>query len=336
MRITNGWRVGVTVRRWVGMAVAAWFFGGGAGLPSEAVESSSKSMKSIDALFMADYAIAQKAMTESVTQTGLIVVNGADLLLYLNGKRVEQVKGNFPPSYENLKTIGHVPLAVFVLLITDSNKGALSTATRSRVESFITALEAMTVSLTPDRFPAQGSLDRQRFILQSSLDMLRQTLEAGRISKQGLVHFARSQRAALEGNFPGAVGAQLRSVDETVRRWRRERLTAEQWDSIRVVVLGAATAHRRELHLQYFSKVMGIPMEGTDRLMYYEGFDLEGALELVGRFRLDGEASQAFFDDPSHLFSDIFANTTRDWLEVHATGVEPASNTKEATAGSER
>jgi hypothetical protein len=305
----------------IGVVTIVVFLGAVQGsLPAASAEPSSESMRSLDALFMADYSIAQKSMLERVKKTGLIVVEGSNLLLYLNGEKIAEAKVGTPPAYRNLKITSHIPLAVFVLLVPEADSGNLSPTTRLRAKKFIDALESIAPSITPGRFPGPGSVNRQDSMIQSSLAFLTQTLEAGRIEKEGLFRFARSQQSDLTENLPAAAGAQLRSLDETIRRWRSEQLTSAQWDSVRVVILGAATAHRRELHLQYFSAVMGVPMQGTDRLMYYEGFDLDGALELVGRFRLDGEASEAFFGDPSRLFSDILADTTRDWLAVHAKG----------------
>ena len=94
---------------------------------------------------------------------------------------------------------------------------------------------------------------------------------------------------------------------------------------MRVVVTGAATAHHRELHLQYFSEVMGVPLEGTDRLMFYEGEDRAGAESLVGRYALDGGASVAFFDRRNRLFSGLMADAARDWLVEHAAELEPST-----------
>ncbi|MFP6640348.1 MAG: hypothetical protein VCC04_08905, partial [Myxococcota bacterium] len=158
---------------------------------------------------------------------------------------------------------------------------------------------------------------RQHSIMDASLRILRRTLEVNQILEQDLVRFARSQRSAIEANMTSAANAQLRSVDETIRHWRTTELTTRQWDSVSVVILGAATAHRRELHLQYFSEVMGVSQEGTDRLVYYEGFDLEGALDLVGRYQLDGQISVAFFDQPGSLFTGLLATAARAWITEH-------------------
>jgi len=271
-------------------------------------------MSSLDAIFTSSYSAAQRSMLQRVKQSGLIVVAGGDLLLYLDGRLVERSSTNTPAAYNDLKIIDHIPLAVFVLLVSDAETGTLSHESKLRVREYIEALEALDSSLTQARFPAPGSLGRQREIQQASLALLRQAERSGKISRPALDAFARSQRSAIEANFPGAARAQLASIDRTIRRWRTERLTNEQWDSMRVVILGASTAHRRELHLQYFSEVLDVPMQGTDRLLYYEGNDPEGALDLVGRFRLDGEVSRAFFDDPTRMFSDIFAETARAWL----------------------
>ena len=174
---------------------------------------------------------------------------------------VARSRENTPPAYVDFKVIDHIPLAVFVLLIADADEVTSSGDTRSRVSHYIDSLGAMAPSISADRFPDPGSLERERSVQRDSLALLRRTLEASRIDKEELLGFARSQRADIEANFAGAAAAQLRALDQTIRPWRREWLTPERWNSIRVVILGASTAHRRELHLQYFSAVMGVPME---------------------------------------------------------------------------
>ena len=58
--------------------------------------------------------------------------------------------------------------------------------------------------------------------------------------------------------------------------------------------------------------------------MYPEGSDLDAASDRVGRFRLDREASEAFFEDPLRLFTDILGDVTQEWLEDHRRQVDAA------------
>ena len=182
----------------------------------------------------------------------------------------------------------------------------------------------MLIYIDQGRFPSRASLPRQRQILEDTTEFLAGVLVRGRVSEASLLSFARSQGASLNANLSGAAGAQLTVLNRVIRRWRREYIDVARWQSMRVVVMGVATAKHRELHLQYFSEVLGVPLEGTDRLIFYEGDDRAGAETLVGRYALDGEASVAFFDRRNRLFKDLMAQATRAWLVEHAAELDPA------------
>ena len=281
-------------------------------------------MRGIDELFTQNYARALARAVDRVKQTGLIVVQGGDLFLYLDGKLVDQATTGSPPAYQNLKIVDHLPLAVYVLLIDQVGQRALTPEAQEHVQRYLEALRALGRSIDASRFPGPGSLPRQREILEESAAFLEKVSLRGRVSEASLLAFARSQGKALNANLGRAAGAQLEALNRIVVRWREQYIDWVRWPSIRVVVMGPATAHHQELHLQYFSEVMGVPMEGTDRLIFYEGEDRAGAEALVGRYALDGRASEAFFDRRNRLFSDLMAGAARAWLVDHASELVPA------------
>ena len=281
-------------------------------------------MRSINELFTQNYARALERAVDQVKGTGLIVVQGGDLFLYLDGKLVDQATTGSPPAYQNLKIIDHLPLAVYVLLIDEVDKSSLTPESQAHVRAYREALRVLRRSIDASRFPGPGSLPRQRQILEESTAFLEKVSLEGRVSEASLLVFARRQGKALNANLNRAAGAQLEALNRIVLRWREQYIDQVRWPSIRVVVMGAATAHHHELHLQYFSAVMGVPMEGTDRLIFYEGEDRAGAESLVGRYALDGRVSDAFFDSRNRLFSDLMAEATRAWLVEHSAELVPA------------
>ena len=62
-------------------------------------------MRSINELFTQNYARALERAVDQVEETGLIVVQGGDLFLYLDGKLVDQAAPGSPPAYPNLKIV---------------------------------------------------------------------------------------------------------------------------------------------------------------------------------------------------------------------------------------
>jgi hypothetical protein len=72
-------------------------------------------------------------------------------------------------------------------------------------------------------------------------------------------------------------------------------LSADDWASLRVVIIGPHMARRDQNFLQYFSRLLQTPKYANRRVVYYEGDDIEGALDLVGVRQFSTSAPRSQF-----------------------------------------
>ena len=177
------------------IALTAWSFA--FAQSTEAPVAPSKPMEALDVLFKTNYDRALKTMRDRAQETGLIVVDGSDLLLYLHGRLIDRAATNLPSAYQNLKTIDHIPLAIFVLLLPETDTASISDVTRSRIERYIRSLEAISPSITAERFSEPKSLARQHSIVDASLRILRATSDhrMRTLSSNCILGVARLRRA---------------------------------------------------------------------------------------------------------------------------------------------
>lgn len=143
---------------------------------------------------------------------------------------------------------------------------------------------------------------------------LDRALADGRVSADDLTAYCRANVADIQAAFAAAAKAQLDACHAHVRRLKETVLSAEEWHALRVVIMGPHMAHKDQNFLQYFAKVLHTPMYTDRRVVYFEGDDRDGALELLGTTLLDFRASRAFFGDENRLHRDILADATTRYL----------------------
>ena len=100
--------------------------------------------------------------------------------------------------------------------------------------------------------------------------------------------------------MPTRTEAQINLYQTHLTRWRRQ-LTREQWQQLKVVVIGSQMPRKGNLAVQYFAKLLGVPGEGK-RIVYAESlWGEKKALALLGKYELDRKAATAFFNEPDRL-----------------------------------
>ena len=88
-------------------------------------------LKTLDARFVQIYEAARAERVAHEQRRGLIVVRDDVMLLFRGDEPVRQFTGLEPPLYNKMKTLGHIPLAIFCLLHA-VNDGPLSRSLRRR------------------------------------------------------------------------------------------------------------------------------------------------------------------------------------------------------------
>lgn len=269
----------------------------------------------LDKRFTEIYEAARARMLEAQMQKALIVIDDDDLLLYRTGHAVERFPGLRPPLYVKMKTLGHMPLAVYCLLrgVTDA---PLSDVRRAAISDYRATIEACAADLDTRADVARGLLPGPNQILPKVRAILDIAIIDRQVSHAQLSAFARDVCDDIIPVLAAAARVQLEACHRRILEIRQEYLSAQQWEELRVLVLGPYMARQGQNFLQYFSKLLDTPIQGDQRLVYFDGDDLEAAFARLGTTMLDAEASAAIFADGTRLHRDVLADATTQYLSA--------------------
>jgi hypothetical protein len=273
------------------------------------------SLERLDRRFTEIYEQARARVLERQKQKALIVIDDDVLLLYRTGHAVEEFPGLRPPLYVKMKTLGHMPLAVYCLLHDDAGT-RLSPERLAAMAAYRGDVEACTGDLDTREDAARGLLPAPSRIFAKVLAILDAAIVNRTIPSADLTAFAHGVREDIVPVLAAAARVQLEACHTRVMQIRHELLSPQQWAELRVLVLGPYMARQGQNFLQYFSHFMHTPMQGDKRLVYYDGDDLKAALARLGTTMLDAEASLAIFGDSDRLHRDVLADATADYLSA--------------------
>jgi hypothetical protein len=240
----------------------------------------------------------------------VIVVEGDNLVLLRDGKRTEV--SVISPLYHRLKSVSHVPLALYVALAPFGD-APLDDERLTRLRSFRARIEGVTMSLDRSGFSPE-QVTRSRTLLDRCTAFLDGVLADGRYKADDLKALTRIAAPIVLANVDDAARSQIDAYQAQVSAWRRE-LPQGEWARLRVLILGQAMPRRRNTAVQYFAKILGEPGESR-RLVYAEELSGEQqGLNLLATHQLDGELSEAFFGDPNRMEIDLLGNAASVYLD---------------------
>jgi hypothetical protein len=277
--------------------------------------SDESNLERLDRRFTEIYEAARARVLERQKQRALIVIDDDVLLLYRTGHPVEQFPGLRPPLYVKMKTLGHMPLAVYCLLNEDAGR-PLTQERRAAIAGYRATLEAAADDLDTQAVVSRGLLPRPNLVVAKVRAMLDAAIVDGQISAVALAEFAHGAREEIIPVLAAAARVQLEACHMRITQIRHELLSPEQWSELRVLVLGPYMARQGQNFLQYFAQLLDTPMQADRRLVYYDGDDLEAALARLGTTMLDAEASAAIFGDRDRLHRDVLADATTQYLSA--------------------
>jgi hypothetical protein len=266
------------------------------------------SLLDLNTAFRAHYADARRAV---LSRERVIMVIAFDrAILFRNSQRVEEPFT--PPIYERVKTIAHIPLALYALSVRWGDDplppdaiNAL-TAYRGKVRAARVDLEALKLS------PAV--LARQYAIIDAVISEIDRTLQKRRYDGRSVRALCQSLTPTILDNVREAARAQLDGLHAVVQRWRGM-MGESDWDRAKIVVLGVRQARVDNLQFAYFQRVLGASAV-NQRLFYAEGlFTEQLGLDLLGTILLDRGVSTAFFGDESRMERDILGDAAAAYLD---------------------
>jgi len=274
-------------------------------------------LEQFDNRFIEIYEQARRAVIDEQKRKGLLIAFDDQLQLYHSGREVQIFEGMQPLAYHKLKSNGHIPMALFCMLSGAANGNPLPEPKLHELATYAKAVKSGADDLDLSEEIREGKLLRPVHLYDNALAFIETVLAARCVSRDQLATFARDVEDDINIALAAAARSQLDACHDCVMRIRGEILSAEEWSELRVLVLGPYMARQGDLYLQYFAKVLNTPEQGDRRLVYFEGDDVDAALERLGTAILDTHASQAIFTDRDRLHRDVLADETTRYLDTH-------------------
>jgi hypothetical protein len=280
-------------------------------LPASAQPVAASHSDAVDNAFRQLYADTRKEFIDA--DAPLIVCLGGKLIFYRGGKRVAE-HAIIPPTWQTLKVVDHVPLGIFVALVTHTG-AALEPERVEQLSRFHAAIEDARKEIESAALGATSAA-RQKRILDESQAFLKSVLTAGAVSKRQLDEFAGRMGVPTLQNADDAEQLELGEVDNAVQAWRKE-LPPSDWARLRVVVCDGHMPRQQEREMQYFAALLGEKVEGNRLVFMENGTDEQKALELLATHQLDAQIGRAFFHDPWRMHRDLLSDGARHYLRQH-------------------
>jgi hypothetical protein len=277
-------------------------------LPSTRTKATAD-LGTVDKAFLSAYERAAKTVLADAPPTFLVLPE--KLVLYRDENRHQLPL--LPPSFNELKTISHVALALFAI-ISPANATPLGVAERAELERYRDSLIPKALAAIRQVGLPAAQLERQQQILAASLALANQVLARGQIADADLTGFCRRMRPLLEANVGDAVRAYLDELNRQMQTILPQFSEAER-QSFLVIVTGVHQARQDNAVMQYFQRLLGDPETITQRLMYAENVaDEAGTLRLLGIHVMAKRVGKAFFADPYYMNRDLFAGPASAYL----------------------
>jgi hypothetical protein len=237
-----------------------------------------------------------------------LIVNGDNFALLRHGQRIEANVGT--PIYDPVKTIAHIPLAIYVTLT--PGDGAIDDNRLKTLVGLRELIPPAEASLDTLKLPA-GTLARQQRIVAGSLAFLDDVAGRRKFERSRLLEFTHGMAPLVMENVADATRAQLEATHAAVSKWRRD-LSQQEWNELHVLIIGPHMPREDLVVTQYFLRLLNEPGEGR-RVVYAESlWDEPRALDLLSTHLLDGGVGDAFFGDYMRMHRDLLGDAAKEYL----------------------
>lgn len=273
-------------------------------------------LEQVDNRFIAFYEQARLHVIEEQKARGLLILVDDQLQLFHSDKPVHVIDGLQPLAYNRLKTTGHMPLALLCMLHDVAGDDPLPQSRFRQLADYAEIAKAAAQDFDLSEEIQSGYVTDKVRLYQHCIDFMNAILEQKCVRRDQLASFAREAKDDINVVLAGAARAQLDACHERVTRIKNEILSADEWRDLWVLILGNYMARQGQLFLQYFARVLHTTEQDDRRLVYFEGGDMDAALERLGTVMLDAHASQAIFADRDRLHRDVLADETSRYLDT--------------------
>jgi hypothetical protein len=263
----------------------------------------------LDGSFLASY--DARRISVLAQQGPFVVVLGSSLKLYVPGRDIPPVQV-LPDSYHALKDVAHTPFAAYLLLLPIEKGQETVTSQSKAIQELLSRIGAAQQEITEKWFTPE-ELDRQKTILQSTADLLRQTQATNSLARETLISFAHKLGPLMAQNAWDAGCTQVVESHRQMMTWKSE-LSTEDWNHLVAVNRGTHQARYRNAATQYFHWLFNdagtswsYPGESM-RVLFVESLGKdEKTTDEFATVLIDADASQAFFGDAWRLSEDVLS-----------------------------
>jgi hypothetical protein len=301
-------------RRSAPLVCAVLLVGGGAVAQAPPTKPAPEPAAELDREFFEAYRQSRGEAKRAASP--LIVVSGNELTLFRGD--ASETRRVIPALYHSLKSISHVPLALFLRLKPLAGT-AIPESAQAGLRAFRQKIEAAKAAL-PSGDLTQEQASRQASLLDASFLLISQVLRDGRVERSRVDAFAGAMGPLTLANVDEAACAQIRAMHEQTTRWRSA-MTKEEWATLRVVIRGRHQPRIRNVATQYFSRLLGdagpawaYPGESM-RVVYAEDMGGDEAGDVLATVLVDADIGAAFFGDAWRMSEDLLSGGARNCLD---------------------
>lgn len=265
---------------------------------------------------------------ETLANVDPVIVSIFDRVILLRAGNREVVN-TIGDRYQELKSIAHVPLGLYVILVNHTGQ-ALDDSVDSELTAYRALIDDARDSLGTRGFSVE-QLARQERLLDGAGAFIDQVQADGQVSTMALQMYTASTAADIVVNAREAAVDQLEAMHAAVTGWLAD-MTPDERDRLHVLVANAHMPRVGSLTNQYFTALVDDPYEGkfddenvtaTSRMIAAEGvYDEAGLLNLLGTHIVDSDIGVSFFADPVRMHRDLLADVTEEWI-VAEFGITP-------------
>ncbi|MEK7482765.1 MAG: hypothetical protein AABZ60_00380 [Planctomycetota bacterium] len=267
--------------------------------------------------FHADYeALVETTQTKIKSgKTPTILFTGGNLILYYQGNR--EVKEVISDLYHQYKAIGHISLGLFTAFENYQTDQLLSEEEIYFLKQDHQYIQKALEHLTQEKIPLEY-LEIHRLILVISLKYLEIILEQKTLNEEITRAYSQSVSLLLLKGADLAAKLQIDLMHQSVSTWR-QKISPEDWASLKVVLCGAHQPRTGYVARQYFERILHEKASegaiGEDKILYAESlFSEDKAVNLLARHIIDQKAGLFFFNDRFRLQKDLLADGAEKYL----------------------
>ena len=269
-------------------------------------------LEKIQKMFLEDYESLDLALVTRMLRGDRPVVRilGGDVFLFHKGEKIKMAF--LPTDFVNLTMLSHVGVGLHIqheLYLINPNDQTIF----DRLHQKIKLIDSVATELTNGMQLLPLQRERNLKLLTLCRAYIVSTLEQGKF--QEFKKFANQMTPLFKANLTDAANLYVDGLHQRVQEVR-QKLSAEEWEKLRVIVSATRQHRAGEPAMLYFQKLFNqAPGEGTStekKVIYAEKvWDERLSLQTLASHLIDRQIGVTLFDDEYRLQGDLLRHQAR-------------------------